>query len=348
MGCRASGEIVKTLKNSDVSLLYLCLGPLTNLAEALRLSPEAGDKISRLVYFGAHPDASSPGWNTARDPESARLVFDSGIEICSMSLPREELLRFDEAFYGLIKGMRTPTAHLVASIHGSPDVKRLLYQGHFYIWDEMTVVYLNQPSLFQFLPSADHKNVMSLDSFKAGGVRDAYVKLLGLAADFHLSPRHTVILKAFPDHPLLFREDVMPHVEKIIEKYGLEEWKACLLTNEFHRHLGIYSLIGAKMGIRAREILEAPFDRLRVVSFAGNGPPLSCMNDGLQTATGASLGRGAIQVSDDNPRPAASFLYRDKRLTLSLKPAWVEKFMGDIKKATRDYGGWNSDYFSHL
>ena len=348
LGCPAHKAIVNTLKSFDGSLLYLCLGPLTNLAKALRLNPEVGDKISRLVYFGTHPYASSPGWNTARDPESARLVFDSGIEIYSMSLPREELLRFDEAFYGLIKGMRTPTAHLIASIHEAPDVKKLLFQGHFYIWDEMTVIYLNRPSLFKFSPEAGLANVMSLEAFKSGEVRDAYLKLLGHPADFHLSHRHSVVLKAFPDAPLLFKEDVRPHVENIIEKYGLEEWKACLLTNEFHRHLGIYSLIGAKMGIRAREILEAPFDKLRVVSFAGNGPPLSCMNDGLQVSTGASLGRGAIRVSNDNPRPAASFLYRDKRLTLSLKPAWVEKIMGDIKKATRDYGGWNSEYFAHL
>ncbi|MDY6853191.1 MAG: nucleoside hydrolase [Thermodesulfobacteriota bacterium] len=348
LGCPAHKAIVNTLKSFDGSLLYLCLGPLTNLAESLRGNPEVGDKISRLVYFGTHPDASSPGWNTARDPECARLVFDSGIEIYSMSLPREKLLRFDEAFYGLIKGMKTPTAHLIASIHGAPAVKKLLSQGHFYIWDEMTVIYLNRPSMFKFSPEAEFANVMSLKSFKAEGVCDAYLKLLGLATDFNLSHRHTVVLKTFPDDPLLFREDVMPHVEKIIEKYGLEEWNACLLTNEFHRHLGIYSLIGAKMGIRAREILEAPFDKLRVVSFAGNSPPLSCMNDGLQVATGASLGRGAIRVSDDNPRPAASFLYRDKRLTLTLKPAWLKKVKGDIKTAMIQFEGLNPEYFAHI
>ena len=60
-----------------------------------------------------------------------------------------------------------------------------------------------------------------------------------------------------------------------------------VLTNEFHP-TGAYSIIGAKMGIRAREILEAPFDTLRVVSHAGDAPPSSCLNYGLQMATGAS------------------------------------------------------------
>ncbi|MCD6561991.1 MAG: hypothetical protein J7L16_09585 [Deltaproteobacteria bacterium] len=39
-------------------------------------------------------------------------------------------------------------------------------------------------------------------------------------------------------------------------------------------------------------------DGIRAVSKAGNKPPLSCMNDGLQAAAGASLGRGAIQITD--------------------------------------------------
>ena len=52
------------------------------------------------------------------------------------------------------------------------------------------------------------------------------------------------------------------------------------------------------MGVRAREILHAPMDGIRAVSKAGNKPPLSCMNDGLQAAAGASLGRGAIRITD--------------------------------------------------
>lgn len=347
-GRRAPAEIVKTLKSQEKDILYLCLGPLTNLAEALSLSPEIKGKISRLIYFGAHPDHPLPGWNTTRDPDSARFVFDSGLEIYSMSLPEEKLLRFDERLYKQIGSMGTPTAQLVESIHGVPVLKKLLSQGHFYVWDEMTVIYLNWPSLFNFVPTADHAHVMSLVAFKTEGVHDAYLKLLGHSADFHLSPRHSVVLSVFPSDPSLFREDVSPYVEEIIEKYGIEEWKACLLTNEFHRHLGIYSLIGAKMGIRAREILEAPFDKLRVVSFAGNGPPLSCMNDGLQVATGASLGRGTIQISDRKPRPAAAFFYKNRKLNLTVKQELLWSIKEDIKTALRKYGGLNPEYFAHI
>ena len=108
-------------------------------------------------------------------------------------------------------------------------------------------------------------------------------------------------------------------------RYGSEEWKAMVLTNEFHRHLGAYSIIGAKMGIRAREILEAPFDTLRVVSHAGDAPPLSCLNDGLQMATGASLGRGSIQVQSGASAPSAVFFGQDRTITLALKKDVVQR-----------------------
>ncbi len=344
----ASEEIVKTLKALDEGILYLCLGPLTNLAEAITLSPEIKEKISRLIYFGAHPDDPLPGWNTTRDPDSARSVFASGLNIYSIGLPAEKLLHFDQNLYKQIEGMDTPAAHLVASIHGASTVQKLLSEEHFYVWDEMTVIYLNRPSLFKFVPTAHGSDVMSLATFKVEGCHDTYLKLLGYSGDFHLSPRHSVVLKVFPSDPSLFRKDVRPYVKKIIEKYGLEEWKACFLTNEFHRHLGIYSLIGAKMGIRAREILEAPFDTVRVVSFAGTAPPLSCMNDGLQVATGASLGRGSIQISDQKPQPAATFLYKNKKLTLSLKATWADIVKGDIKKTLKKFGGLNPEYFADI
>jgi pyrimidine-specific ribonucleoside hydrolase len=120
------------------------------------------------------------------------------------------------------------------------------------------------------------------------------------------------------------------------------------LTNELHRHLGIYSIIGAKMGIRAREILDAPFDSLEVLSFAGNGPPLSCMNDGLQVSTGASLGRGTISLSEDKLRPAAAFVHKNHKISLTIKEEVVEKIKADIQSALKKYGGLNPEYFAYI
>ena len=92
---------------------------------------------------------------------------------------------------------------------------------------------------------------------------------VGAHVHSEIEPRPPVCLKEFPTDPSQFNDLVRPYVKKIIGRHGLEEWKATLLTNELHRHLGLWSIIGAKMGIRAREILGAPADAIDVVSFAG-------------------------------------------------------------------------------
>lgn len=344
----AAEVIVSKIESMNEPVIYLCLGPLTNLAEALKIDPKIKNKISSLVYYGAGPDSSDPGWNTLRDSDAARIVFSSGLKIYSVTLPQEKLLRFNSALYNRVKGLGTRASGMVEKVHESDDIMKLLNEEHFYVWDEMTAIYLNDSSLFTFSPSKADDKVMELKGIDRKGIENAYLLALGLPGDYHLSPRTLVIFSEMPRNPLLFREDVRPIVNQVIDVYGIEEWKACLLTNEFHRHLGIYSLVGAKMGVRAREILEAPFDTLEVISSAGNKPPTSCMNDGLQVSTGASLGRGTISVPEGKPSPSALFVYNDLRLTLTLKKEVWEKIKKDIRKLVEKHGGMNKAYFKDV
>ena len=135
-------------------------------------------------------------------------------------------------------------------------------------------------------------------------------------------------------------------MNEIIEKYGKEEWRICVLTNEIHGHLGIYSVVGAKMGLKAREILNVDVDRLKVISFAGNIPPLSCLNDGLQISTGATLGQGTITISGDSIlMPKARFISNGKSVELSLKEEYRKQIESDISRGIVQYGNLTSGYW---
>ena len=159
--------------------------------------------------------------------------------------------------------------------------------------------------------------------------------------------RRPVCFKSYPTDPLLFNDTVSPFVTQIIERHGLEEWKATLLTNEMHRHLGLWSIIGAKMGVRARQLLEAPFDHLEVVSFAGNTPPFSCLNDGIQISTGASLGRGTISNTHLS-KPEVIFLSNGKELRLRPKPEVIKVVKQVIINLSKEYGFQSGKYFKEL
>ncbi len=164
-----------------------------------------------------------------------------------------------------------------------------------------------------------------------------------------LPPRATVIMADFPTAPEQLLPDVRELATEIIARHGLEEWKAAVLTSELHRHLGTYSIVGAKMGLRARERFNVALDELRVESLAGLKPPLSCVNDGLQVATGASLGRGTITVVTNGP-PAceALFSYGERRLRLRLKPELAKRIAADMAELEKRYGGTTPQYFQDV
>lgn len=48
-----SEDITTVLSVADEKLIYLCLGPLTNLSDALQIDPGIKEKISRVIFLEA-------------------------------------------------------------------------------------------------------------------------------------------------------------------------------------------------------------------------------------------------------------------------------------------------------
>lgn len=340
-------EFAAVIRNTNGKVLYLCLGPMTNLAALLKADPAIGNKIERIIFYGSAPGASRKDFNYLFDPQAAEFVFSQNIPITLINIASAEQFALDENIFSEIEKTSTPAARLISAAHGSETAKALIKEKHFKLWDDFVALYLLKPALFKE-SAVKNKNIRVVDGFKSSVIIDAYLDLLKNSPAVVLDPREAVVLKEFPVRPSLFRDDVKPFVERIIKRHGLEEWKACFLTNELHRHLGGYSIIGAKMGIRAREILNAPFDELTVVSHAGSEPPLSCMNDGLQASTGASLGRGSITLANDKNEPSAEFQYKGRTVRMSVREEIVQRIKDDIKMTAEKYGWLTDAYYKNL
>jgi pyrimidine-specific ribonucleoside hydrolase len=141
------------------------------------------------------------------------------------------------------------------------------------------------------------------------------------------------VIKEFPTDPSFYSADIEPSVAEIVKKYGIDEWISGVIANELHRHLGVFAIVGVKMGIRAREYFATGVDEFRVTSFAGSDPPLSCMNDGIQVSTGATPGHGLLTVKNDTPTiPSAEFTYMNRKIRLTLKPEIAEKISSELKE----------------
>lgn len=322
---------------------WLCLGPMSNLAEFIRRHPELKHRIQCVMYYGDVPDAPSPGWNTECDLDAAKYVFRSGVPILCVNIPGDKVLVIDNAFLSEVRALGTVASDLFMTLHSSPMLANMLRTGHFKAWDESVVLLARTPALGCFSNVVAYPGVRVLCQFDTAAARRHYIGSLG--------PKQTklVLLTHFPENAADYHTDVAPFMHEIIARHGREEWALGVLATEMHGHLGLYSILGVKMGLRARELLGVPRDAVFVESFAGTNPPVSCLNDGLQVATGASLGRGTIVVLHvREPAPVAKFRANGRVLVLRTRPDALERIQSKIKQAAEKWGTNSHAYFDEI
>lgn len=77
----AEDFIIKAAKKYKKNLTIICLGPLTNIATALKKEPKIAKKISKIIVMGTayNPNDEIPyaEFNIRTDPTSANLVLNS-------------------------------------------------------------------------------------------------------------------------------------------------------------------------------------------------------------------------------------------------------------------------------
>jgi purine nucleosidase/pyrimidine-specific ribonucleoside hydrolase len=91
---QAAGMMVSIANQAPGPVTFFVSGPATNLAQALRLDPSLRDKIAAVYIMGGAvhvpgniddllPEADNrvAEWNIYADPQAAKEVFESGLEI---------------------------------------------------------------------------------------------------------------------------------------------------------------------------------------------------------------------------------------------------------------------------
>jgi len=335
--------VARVLRESERRVLYVCLGPLTTLAEVLQSAPDVKSRIEAVLWFGSPPGAGEADWNARFDPEAVQQVAQAGLRVEAVGYPAGRAAPPVER--GWVEKVQTAggvAARIVGALHGTGRGSELVGQGHLRFWDDLVALRVVEPSGFRAEPVLDQPNWWRVEPEATLSVAEV---VRGLITEAPL--RQTVVLSRFPADPAWLREDVRMRAGAMMDRHGLEEWRAVVLTSELHRHLGTYSIVGAKMGLRARELLRAGLDEVRVESRAGSRPPLSCVNDGLQVATGASLGRGTIVVVD-GPKPACEAVFEagDRRLRLRLRREWADRIAHELAALVARHGGLSPSYFA--
>jgi inosine-uridine nucleoside N-ribohydrolase len=150
----AAAYLIAEVERRPGEVTVLALGPLTNIAMALRMKPDIETKIKRIVIMGgafrvqgnASPMAEFNFWF---DPEAARIVLRSripqkimfGLDICNQAPIRKA--EFDQ-----IVSAKTPITDLYREDLGDRYPGFLKHPDAVgYMWDSLAAAYLIDPDL---------------------------------------------------------------------------------------------------------------------------------------------------------------------------------------------------------
>jgi len=148
----AAQFLISAIERHAGEITLLAIGPMTNIAMALRLKPEIETKIKRIVFMGGNirvAGNASPAaeFNFWFDPEAARIVLRSriarkvmfGLDICNLApIRKAEFDQIAAAHTGITDLFREDLGNRYPGFLKDPKATG-------YMWDSLAAAYLLDP-----------------------------------------------------------------------------------------------------------------------------------------------------------------------------------------------------------
>lgn len=153
---RAAQFIVETVMARPGEITLAPIGPLTNIALALKLEPRIVQAARRVVLMGGAgfvPGNVSPvaEANIHNDPEAAAMVFAANWDVVMVGLDVTTQIRMDQRYIAELAATRAPSAELVARLvplYQAFHASEYRSDGILYTHDPTVIAYLLRPDLF--------------------------------------------------------------------------------------------------------------------------------------------------------------------------------------------------------
>ena len=144
----AVGLLTSILETSNQKVTILTLGPLTNIAELLRVEPQVKVSINGIYVMGGAVEV--PGniqfyitgneaaeWNIYIDPLAASEVFSSGVPVTLVPLDATNLVPLDLEFYTRLENDHPePEASFVFDVLTKGEMG-MIQSNSYYFWDPL-------------------------------------------------------------------------------------------------------------------------------------------------------------------------------------------------------------------
>jgi len=333
-GNEAINLIKSVLSQETTPVSFIALGSMQTASAAMEGMPVFSEKIKQIIWSNEGLPGKD-GFNYKAAPLAAEKVLQA-------SLPVLVTGSGGASFYSPELFSELETTHSIYSARVVSILKaNASHSFVFTSFDEMVPLLLHYPALFNG-DAGMQKNKL-YTPLDINALRKATVRILKGETVGRMQ-----VIKSIPADTSFYMPDLQPFVNDIRNKYGEDEWTSGIVANELHRHLGVFAIIGVKMGIRAREYFSTGVDEMIVTTHAGSVPPLSCMNDGIQVSTGATPGHGLLTVATESPFfPASDFTHKGTTIRISLKKELAERVSSELKEINFIYG-LDSDIYWEL
>ncbi|HTQ54715.1 MAG TPA: nucleoside hydrolase [Bryobacteraceae bacterium] len=113
---RAADLIIDTLMASDRPMTLVPVGPLTNIALALKSEPRIKEKIARIVLMGGAFHMLYQEYNIWRDRVAAEIVFASGVPITAVGLDVTTRCKLEGADLARLRAASNPASQFLAKL----------------------------------------------------------------------------------------------------------------------------------------------------------------------------------------------------------------------------------------
>jgi purine nucleosidase len=133
----AAKTIVRLARKFPGEVVLLAVGPLQNVADALRLEPQLGKYLKRVVlmsgnvYGRADGGKVIPEWNVVVATKDSQLVYGAGLPITIVPLDSTTLVKLNEAERVQIRKRGSPVTHSLETLYrlwiASPQSRMTLH-----------------------------------------------------------------------------------------------------------------------------------------------------------------------------------------------------------------------------
>jgi len=145
---RAVDLIVDTLLQSRQKITLVAIGPLTNIALALKSDPRIKNNIERIVIMGGAYFTNEAEYNFKRDPTAAEIVFQSGVPITAVGLDVTSQGKLREKDLDQMRLATDPVGQFIVRLLDLAEEET--HEAHPTLHDPLAIAAIFRPDLIDF------------------------------------------------------------------------------------------------------------------------------------------------------------------------------------------------------